>query len=454
MGGVAAIVMAAGKGTRMKSNTPKVLHQICGKPLVAHVVQALRDAGIDDITVVVGHGREMVEQTLGSTLKYVYQEQQLGTGHAVLKAKNAVDHDKAVLVVSGDTPLLTPLTLNKLVECRHQAGAKVAVLTAVLSDPAGYGRIVRSSDSMVVQIVEDNDATVEQRAIQEINSGTYCFSGRFLFEGLTKLRPENAQKEYYLTDLVAMAVEAGERVEGLVCSDEREIQGINSREQLAEAARVMNFANIQRLMAEGVTVVDPVTTYIDSGVSVGRDSVILPFCLLQGNTAIGEECTIGPQSRLINVSVGNRVVMENSVAKDTVIGDGCIIGPFAYLRPDTILGANVKIGDFVEIKKSFIDEGSKIPHLSYIGDSHVGRNVNVGAGTITCNYDGKTKSHTQIGDGAFVGSNTNLVAPVKVGSGAMIAAGSTITKDVPPDSLGVARNKQVNIQNWVSVSKK
>ncbi len=454
MGGVAAIVMAAGKGTRMKSNTPKILHQVCGKPLAAHVVQALRDAGIDDITVVVGHGRELVEQALGPALKYVYQEQQLGTGHAVLQAKGVVDHDKTVLVVSGDTPLLTPFTLQKLVECQQLAGAKVSVLTAVLSDPAGYGRIIRSPDGRVAEIVEYKDATPEQRAIQEINSGTYCFSGRFLFGGLTKLSPANAQKEYYLTDLVGMAVEAGEKVEGLVCSDEREIQGINSREQLAEAVRVMNAINLQRLMAEGVTVVDPFTTYIDSGVRVGRDSVVLPFCLLQGNTVIGEECTIGPQSRLSNVSVGNRAVVEHSVAKDAVIGDDCLIGPFAYLRPGTVLGAKVKIGDFVEIKNSFVDEGSKIPHLSYVGDSHVGRNVNVGAGTITCNYDGKTKSHTEIGDGAFIGSNTNLVAPVKVGSGAMTAAGSTITKDVPPDSLGVARNKQVNIQNWVSASKK
>ncbi len=450
MGGVAAIIMAAGKGTRMKSNLPKVLHQICGKPLIAHVIRSLRDAGIDDIIAVVGHGREQIESAIGSTVKYAYQEQQLGTGHAVLQAINAVDHSKTILVVSGDTPLLSANTLTDLINYHKQERAAVTVLTAILKDPFGYGRVVRGQSPSILGIIEEKDASPEEKLIKEINSGTYCFSGNFLFQGLQSLKPNNAQKEYYLTDLVAFAVEGNQKAAGKICSDHREIQGINSRKQLAEAARDMNHITIEKLMDEGVTVVDPFTTYIDPEVRIGRDSVILPFTFLQGQTTIGEDCIIGPQARLINSTVGNGVVIENSVVKEALVGDNCSIGPFAYLRPETVLGANVKVGDFVEIKKSHIEEGSKIPHLSYVGDAHIGRNVNIGAGTITCNYDGKNKFKTEIEEGAFIGSNTNLVAPVQIGGGAVIAAGSTITKNVPAKSLGVARSKQVNVADWVS----
>jgi len=454
VGEVAAIIMAAGKGTRMKSKLPKVLHQICGKSLVAHVIDSLRDTGIDDITVVVGHGREQVEDALGSKVKFVYQEQQLGTGHAVLQARDAVDHSKRILVVSGDTPLLSPVTLSALIKRQRESGAVISVLTAVLNDPTGYGRILRDAGGGVLGIVEEKDADEQQKCIAEINSGTYCFSGRFLFEGLAKLQPNNSQNEYYLTDLVALAVQAELRVEGQVCSDSREIQGINSRLQLAEAASIMNTLTLEGLMNEGVTIVDPASTFIEPGVLVGRDSVILPFTMLQGKTVIGADCSIGPQTRLIDCVIGDRVNVENSVAKEAEIGDDCVVGPFAYLRPETVLGSCVKVGDFVEIKKSFIDQGSKVPHLSYVGDSTLGKNVNIGAGTITCNYDGFTKSTTEIGDGAFIGSNTNLVAPVRVGAGAVVAAGSTITKDVPEKSLGVARGKQVNVEKWAGPSAK
>jgi bifunctional UDP-N-acetylglucosamine pyrophosphorylase / glucosamine-1-phosphate N-acetyltransferase len=448
MGGVAAIVMAAGKGTRMKSKYPKVLHQISGKPLVAHVVQSLKEAYIDDVTVVIGHGRELVEEALGSEVKYAYQFEQLGTGHAVLQAKGQVDKTKIVLVVSGDTPLLSPETLTALVDRHRKTGANVTVLTAVPDSATGYGRIVRNESGLIREIVEEKDATPDIKEIKEINTGTYCFSGEFLFQALQNIKPNNAQNEYYLTDVISLSVEAGLPVAAEVCEDPRELQGINSREQLAEAAQVMNQKIAERLMAEGVTILDPRTTFIERDVRVGRDSVILPFTFLQGQTTIGEDCTVGPNSRVFASKLANGVIIEQSVVKEAEIGEFCSIGPFAYLRPGTILGSKVKVGDFVEIKKSFIEEGSKIPHLSYVGDAHIGKNVNVGAGTITCNYDGKRKFTTEIEDNAFIGSNTNLVAPVKVGSGAMVAAGSTITKNVPGLSLGVARAKQINVENW------
>ncbi len=449
MGGIAAVVMAAGKGTRMKSKYPKVLHHIGGKPLVAHVIQSLNEAHIDDITVIVGQGRELVEQTLGSALKYAYQAEQLGTGHAVLQAKDTVDHSKMVLVVSGDTPLLTAETLTKLVTKHQETGANITVLTAIPEDATGYGRIVRNESGLIREIVEEKDASPEIKQIKEINTGTYCFSGGFLFEALAKLTPNNVQQEYYLTDLISLSVAENLPVAAEICSDPRELQGINSREQLAEAARVMNQKVAEKLMAAGVTILDPRSTFIERDVSVGRDSLILPFTFLHGQTTIGEDCVIGPNSQIESSKLGNGVTIEHSVVKQAEIGDHCLVGPYAYLRPGTVLGPKVKVGDFVEIKKSFIAEGSKVPHLSYVGDAQIGRHVNVGAGTITCNYDGRNKYTTEIEDNAFIGSNTNLVAPVKVGAGAIVAAGSTITKDVPGENLGVARARQVNVANWV-----
>lgn len=448
MGGVTAVVMAAGKGTRMKSKYPKVLHQICGKSLVAHVIQSLREAFIDEITVVIGHGKELLEQALGTKVNYAYQLEQLGTGHAVLQAKSYIDTSKIVLVVSGDTPLLSPDTLSLLVRKHQETGASVTVLTAVPDNASGYGRIVRNDSGLIQAIVEDKDASSAIKAIKEINTGTYCFSGDFLFQSLDKLQPNNAQNEYYLTDVIAQAVESGLPVVAEKCRDPRELLGINSRGQLAAAAQVMNQRIVEILMASGVTIMDPESTFIERDVEVGKDSLILPFTFLQGQTTIGEDCTIGPNSRIADSIVGNGVIIEHSVVKSAEIGDACSVGPFAYIRPGTVLGSEVKIGDFVEIKKSFINDGSKVPHLSYIGDSQIGKNVNIGAGTITCNYDGRNKFPTDIADNAFIGSNTNLVAPVKVGPGAVVAAGSTITKDVPGQSLGVARAKQINVENW------
>ncbi|HWJ02378.1 MAG TPA: bifunctional UDP-N-acetylglucosamine diphosphorylase/glucosamine-1-phosphate N-acetyltransferase GlmU [Verrucomicrobiae bacterium] len=453
MGGIAAVVMAAGKGTRMKSKIPKVLHQVCGKPVVAHVIDSLKYLGIGDITVVVGHGHEIVKETLGDSVKYAYQEQQLGTGHAVLQAKDVVDRNKTVLVVSGDTPLLTPATLGTLLDYHVSECADVTVLTTIMENPYGYGRVLRL-ESDIKGIVEEKDASDVQRQVKEINSGTYCFSGNFLFDALGKIEPHNVQKEYYLTDVIGMAVANGKRVRGKICGDAREIQGINSRAQLADAAKLMNRITLEKLMADGVTIVDPDSTYIEREVSIGIDSVIMPFSFLQGKTVIGEDCIIGPQTRIDNCQIGNGVNIEISVVKQSVIGDNCTIGPFAYLRPDTTLEANVKVGDFVEIKKSYLAAGSKVPHLSYIGDAEIGERVNIGAGTITCNYDGRNKYRTKVEDGAFIGSNTNLVAPVKVGSGAVVAAGSTITKDVPTKSLGVARSKQVNVTDWANRANK
>ncbi|MDA8440814.1 MAG: bifunctional UDP-N-acetylglucosamine diphosphorylase/glucosamine-1-phosphate N-acetyltransferase GlmU [Peptococcaceae bacterium] len=450
MEGVAAIVMAAGKGTRMKSKLPKVLHQVCGKPLVSHVIQAIRDVGIDDIIVVVGHEGAKVEEALGNEVRYAYQNEQLGTGHAVLQAKGIVDTRKNILVVSGDTPLLSAKTLADLLN-RHQDGkVEVTVLTAVLDDPIGYGRVIRDNSNLVVGIIEEKDASAQERLINEINTGTYCFDGNFLFDALQNLQPNNAQKEYYLTDVLAHAVSSGRGAQSIVCHDPREMQGVNSRLQLAEVAKAMNGLNVARLMDQGVTIVDPETTYVETDVQVGQDSILMPFTFLYGKTKVGEDCIIGPQSRLVNSTIGNSVTIENSIVKESIIGNDCLVGPYAYLRPGTVLADNVKVGDFVEIKKSHIGEGSKVPHLSYVGDASIGKDVNIGAGTITCNYDGENKYPTEIGDGAFIGSNTNLVAPVKVGSKAVIAAGSTLTKDVPNEGLGVARSRQVNVNHWVT----
>lgn len=448
MGRVAAIVMAAGKGTRMKSKLPKVLHQIGGKPLIAHVINSLQNAGIDDITVVVGHGSDLVQQALGNSVKYAMQAEQLGTGHAVLQAKDIVDHNKDILVVSGDTPLLSSQTIKGMITQHSACRPAITLLTAVLDNPYGYGRIIRDESGRIGAIREEKDATIEERAIREINTGTYCFAGDFLFASLQQLKNDNAQNEYYLTDLISLAAGSNAPVVNVNCIDVREIQGINSRAQLAEVTKIMNMLKIEQLMADGVTIVDPGTTYIDSDVEVGTDTIILPFTFLLGQTQIGEDCSIGPQTRVVDSCIGNRVSIENSITKNAVVGDDCTVGPFAYLRPETVLASGVKVGDFVEIKKSYIGQGSKVPHLSYIGDTKIGKTVNIGAGTITCNYDGKNKHITEIDDGAFIGSNTNLVAPVHVGQKAVIAAGSTLTKDVPPGSLGVARGKQVNVPNW------
>lgn len=444
-----AVVLAAGKGTRMKSKLPKVLHKVCGKPMVEHVLEATSGAGIEENIVVVGFGAEKVEELLGQKAKFVYQKEQLGTGHAVLQAKDVLaDYAGKLLVVCGDTPLLTSETLNQLLVKHERKGAAATILTAFLDNPTGYGRIIRNAGGSVLKIVEEKDADPEEKEVREVNTGTYCFDSKSLFAALEEISPNNAQGEYYLTDVIALFVKQGLRVDGVHVDDVLETMGINSRKHLAEAEFLMNQRTLDRLMDEGVTIIDPRTTMIQRGVSIGKDTVIQPFTIIEGDTIIGEDCVIGPGTRINQSRVGNGTIIEHSTIVESILGNEVKVGPYAYIRPGTVAHDKVKIGDFVEVKKSVIGTGSKIPHLSYVGDAQIGTDVNVGAGTITCNYDGKYKYQTVIEDGAFIGSNTNLVAPVKVGQNAVIGAGSTLSKDVPSSALGIARAKQRNIENW------
>ncbi|MEW6662682.1 MAG: bifunctional UDP-N-acetylglucosamine diphosphorylase/glucosamine-1-phosphate N-acetyltransferase GlmU [Bacillota bacterium] len=446
---LAAIILAAGKGTRMRSRLPKVLHRVAGQYMVSHVLTAAREAGVGCLVVVAGHEAELVEKSLGSDYLYAYQQQQLGTGHAVMQAEFKLPKDiDLVLVLSGDTPLLTSDTLKNLLDYHREMESAATILTAFPEDPTGYGRVLREAGGRVVRIVEEKDASPREREIREVNAGAYCFQRQHLFQALKRIKPANAQGEYYLTDVIGILAEQGLGVAAVAAADPREFQGINNRVQLAEAEHVFRQRINEQLMLAGVTILHPESTFIEKGVSIGQDTVVFPFTIIKGNTTIGPECQVGPYATLTDCRLGLGVIFRHSVADRAVMEDGCQIGPFAYLRPGTLLREGVKVGDFVEVKNSDIGPGSKIPHLSYIGDTTLGRGVNIGAGTITCNYDGVNKWETVIHDGAFIGSNTNLVAPVEVGAGAVTGAGSTITKNIPPEALGVARSRQVNIEGW------
>ncbi|MBO8138099.1 MAG: bifunctional UDP-N-acetylglucosamine diphosphorylase/glucosamine-1-phosphate N-acetyltransferase GlmU [Desulfotomaculum sp.] len=446
---LAAVILAAGKGTRMKSKLPKVLHQVGGKPMLGHVLDAVKKAGVEKTVVVAGFGADKVESYVGDSAEVVYQEQQLGTAHALLQAAGVLQTFPGnVLVLCGDTPLITPETLSQLVKCHQDKNASATVLTAKMQDPTGYGRVIRDDQGRVKRIVEQKDGTPEELAVKEINTGFYCFAVPGLFEALLQISSENAQGEYYLTDIIELYNRQGKITAAAVCDDPVEVMGVNNRRQLAAAEKELRSRVLNRLMDEGVTIIDPATTYVDSSATVEPDTVIYPGSIIEGNAKISSGCCIGPSTRIVNSIIGAGCKIQYSVVMDSEIGPDCSIGPYAYIRPGCRLGKAVKIGDFVEIKKSVVGDKSKIPHLSYIGDTIIGNDVNVGAGTITCNYDGKQKHITEIEDGAFIGSNTNLVAPVKVGAGALIGAGSTITKNVPAGALGVARGRQVIKENW------
>ncbi len=451
---LAAVVLAAGKGTRMKSALPKVLHPVGGKPMLGHVLDALKHAGVEKTVVVAGYGAEKVKEYVGSAAEVVYQHQQLGTAHALMQAADALNSFSGhVLVVCGDTPLITPETLKMLFNKHLEEKAAATVLTALAEDPTGYGRIIRDSTGRVDRIVEQKDATPAELAVKEINTGFYCFALSGLFEDLKKISAQNLQGEYYLTDIIKIYNAQGKLVAACSCSDINEVMGVNDRRQLAAANQVMRMRVLTKLMDEGVTVVDPETTYVDATVTVDNDALLYPGTIIEGNTRIGSFSIVGPNTRIVNSSVGENCQLQYSVILDSEIGPNCTVGPFAYIRPGTKLGTGVKVGDFVEVKKSTIGDNTKIPHLTYIGDALIGQKVNIGAGTITCNYDGKHKYVTEIGDHVFVGSNSNLVAPVKVGSEAFIAAGSTITEDVPSGALAVARERQINKEGWVNKNK-
>ena len=449
MSDLVTVILAAGKGTRMKSVLPKVLHQVAGKPMVQHVIDAARLAGARRNIVVVGFGAELVRSALRGKVEIVVQAEQLGTGHAVRMAEPLLKAEHGtVMVLCGDTPLLTGALLSRLYEAHKKAGAKATVLTAIMPDATGYGRVIRSATGAVEKIVEDKDATDEERKVQEVNSGIYCFAADALFSALAEVNCDNAQGEYYLPDVLSILREKGEKIWAVAAEDYEETLGVNSRVQLSAAEKILRRRKNLALMESGVTLMDPDTTFIDADVAVGRDTVIYPFTWIEGASSVGAACVLGPSSRFSDTKIGNEVTAQFVYAHECEIGDGVIIGPYVHLRPQTKLAAQVKVGNFVEVKNSVIGEGSKLPHLQYIGDCDMGSGVNMGCGTITVNYDGKEKHRTTVGNSAFVGCNTNLVAPVTVGDGAYVAAGSTITKNIPPGDLAVARAPQKNIPHW------
>lgn len=443
-----ALILAAGAGTRMKSAKPKVVHEILKKPLVRWVIDAAHAAGIDAITTVVGNGRDQVEPLVADT-NIVVQEDQLGTAHAVKSAREALGYGAgSVVVLTGDSPLIRPSTIKHLLELQQQQDAAVVVLTMQVEDPFGYGRIVRDADDAVCAIVEHKDCSDDQLLITECNSGFYCFDKEFLFDALDRVSTENAQGEYYLTDVLGLAYEAGKTVVALVTEEPSECLGVNSRKQLAEATACLQARINDHHMANGVTIMDPNTTWIGPDATIAPDTEILPMSFLFGATQVGSGCIIGPNSRLEDTIVGNGCTLEETIALSSRIDDGATCGPRAYLRPETHLCEGAKAGTHVEIKKSTIGKDSKVPHLSYVGDATIGVDVNLGAGTITCNYDGEKKWPTTIGDRAFVGSDVMLVAPVNIGADALIGAGSVITKDVSEGALGLGRARQTEIEGW------
>ncbi len=445
-----AVILAAGKGTRMKSALPKVLHKIGGKVMVQHVLDVATQAGATNNIVVIGFGAAAVQKALEGQADFVIQQEQQGTGHAVLQAAPLLTAAPGtVMVLCGDTPLLTAASLTKLLAAHHEQSAEATVLTAVMPDATGYGRIVRNADGQVVKIVEQKDATLVEQQISEVNTGIYCFEQQALLAALQQINCDNSQGEYYLTDVIDILVRSSKKVGALSVADYRETLGINSRSQLAEAELIFRRRKLRELMDQGVTILDCNSTFIDQQVVIGTDTVIYPFTWIEGTTQIGKNCEIGPNTRLQNTRIGNSVILHFTYAHDCVVDDAAIVGPYVHLRPDTHLSAGVKVGNFVEVKNSIIGKDSKVPHLSYIGDTDMGERVNIGSGTITVNYDGVHKHRTIIEDDAFIGCNSNLVAPVVVAQGAYVAAGSTITKNVPAKSLGVARARQNNLAGWV-----
>ncbi len=450
----AVIVLAAGEGTRMKSQLPKVLHELCGRSMLGHVIAMARELDPQRLIVVVGHGRDLVTGHLtehAPEVVAVVQERTGGTGHAVRTVIDAVGViDGTVLVTYADTPLLRATTLAGLADEHAQAGNAVTVLTARLQDPTGYGRIVRDASGVLTEIVEERDATAGQRAITEINSGVYAFNGSLLADAAKRVSTANAKGEEYLTDVVAILRGDGHAAGTMLATDAAEVEGVNDRAQLARARKRYNERLITHWMLAGVTIVDPATTWIDVGVTLEPDSEIWPGTHLAGRTAVGAGARIGPDCVLTDTTVAEEARVTHAVCESAQIGPRASVGPFAYLRPGTCLGPSAKAGSYVELKNAVVGEGSKVPHLSYVGDAEIGEHSNIGAATVFVNYDGVNKNRSTVGDHVRVGSDTMVVAPVQIGDGAYTAAGSVITQDVPPGALGVARAKQRNVQGWVA----
>jgi len=443
------IILAAGEGTRMKSDIPKTLHKVCGKEMIKYVVEAAQKSGIEKNIVVLGHGKEKVghsiensgvitvEQPIGDGAPY-------GTGYAVMVARAFINDEDTVIILCGDGPLIRQETLTDFIKYHTENNYAASVMTSYLDNPKGYGRIMRNADSSISNIIEEKDATEDIKKIKEINTGIYCFKGKLLKDALDKIDTDNSQNEYYLTDTIKVLNKEKYKIGGWILEDATDIKAVNDRVQLAEVTKIMQDRINKRHMVSGVTIIDPGNTYIEDSVIIGNDTVIYPGTFLEEGTFIGSHCTIGPNTRIINSVIKNNIIIESSKVIEASIDEGTTVGPFAYLRPGSKLGKNVKIGDFVEVKKSIIGDNSKSSHLSYIGDAEIGKNVNIGCGVVFVNYDGKNKNKTIVGDGAFVGSNSNLVAPVTIEQGGYVACGSTITDDVEEGDLAIARARQVN----------
>ncbi|SFB31655.1 bifunctional UDP-N-acetylglucosamine pyrophosphorylase / Glucosamine-1-phosphate N-acetyltransferase [Lentibacillus halodurans] len=446
-----AVVLAAGKGTRMKSKLYKVLHPVLGRPMVQHVIEQLKPVKLDEMVTIVGHGAEKVAEYIGDDSQMVLQEEQLGTGHAVLQAEDLLTNQNGTtIVVCGDTPLITSDTYRALFDYHEQEGAKATILTAKAPNPSGYGRVIRDEQNEVKRIVEQKDANDSELLVDEINTGTYCFDNKALFDALQYVSNDNAQGEYYLPDVIEILQNRAEKICAFQTSDFEETLGINDRAALAHAEKTLKRRINDKHMRNGVTLIDPDNTYIGPDVVIEPDVLIHPGSILKGETTIRTDAEIGPHTEIDNCFVGKASVIRQSVAKNSHVGERVQAGPYAHIRPEASIGNEAKIGNFVEVKKSSIGDKSKVSHLSYIGDAEVGSNVNIGCGTITVNYDGKNKYLTTIEDDAFIGCNSNLVAPVTVGEGSYIAAGSTITKNVPEDSLSIARARQANKEGYAS----
>ncbi|MCR4286954.1 MAG: bifunctional UDP-N-acetylglucosamine diphosphorylase/glucosamine-1-phosphate N-acetyltransferase GlmU [Deltaproteobacteria bacterium] len=453
MKNLAAIVLAAGKGTRMKSALPKVLHPVAGRPMLFYGLNVLKELRIKKTVVIIGYGAMSVKEAFASEKAvFVEQKKQLGTGHAVacgLKALKGFSGD--VLILSGDVPLITKDTLKALKQVKdRKRGSPLALITTILDNPSGYGRVIRDRDRKVVRIVEDKDAKAGERAVHEVNTGIYLITSDFLFRNIKKISSSNAQREYYLPDLIELASSAGQRVAALTHIEPEEVMGVNNRLELAKASAVMRKRVMDSLMLQGVTIVAPENTYIDWGVKIGADTIIHPSATLSGNTKISGNCVIEEGVKITGSTIGRGTTVKSlSVIESCKVGSNVVIGPFARLRPDSVISDNVRIGNFVEVKKTIIGKGTKANHLSYLGDAVIGEHVNIGAGTITCNYDGMKKYRTTIEDGAFIGSDTQLVAPVTIGKDAYVGSGTTVTSDVPPGSLMITRAKERVIEGWV-----
>jgi bifunctional UDP-N-acetylglucosamine pyrophosphorylase/glucosamine-1-phosphate N-acetyltransferase len=451
-GPLTVLVLAAGLGKRMRSKTIKLLHPVAGRPMVAHVLAAARSLSPRRIVTVVGHQADEVRAALADASDvFVLQKEQRGTGHAVLEAARELDGARTVLVLNGDLPALEGGTLRKILTDHRRRGAALTVVTTTVRDASGYGRIVRGEDGGVVRIVEDRDASREEKAIREINCGIYCGDTKKLLAALKRVRPDNAQGEYYLTDAVHALLSRGEKVSAISLDLPEELLGVNTRAELARANRALYARKAAALQDAGVTILDPERTWVDPRARVGRDTILYPDVAIEGRSVLGEDCVVRQGSRLSEVVLGQGVeIRDHSVLTEARVGDRAVVGPFAHLRPGTVLEDGVRVGNFVEVKESRLGRGTKANHLSYLGDAEIGEGCNVGAGTITCNYDGERKHRTVLRDGAFIGSDTQLVAPVEIGAGAYVGSGTTVTKDVPADALAISRAPQVNVPEWAA----